>query len=163
LVFHGDHNSHLKIAKQNVHEHFDKSATENFLCRPTPHVWQALLRQTCCNDGAIWGKNTTGGAHEAALWSCCLKLCRQLPQKHLILCLTNKDKCSITEREQKIEMQTADKSLAKKYLFLTRTRQTLSGTTMQKFQHRTERFKRQKMLQGFKENPNSQQENLLAD
>jgi hypothetical protein len=60
-------------------------------------------------------------------------------------------------------MQTADKSLAKKYLFLTRTRQTLSGTTMQKFQHRTERFKRQKMLQGFKENPNSQQENLLAD
>jgi hypothetical protein len=41
-----------------------------------------------------------------------------LPQKHSILCLTKKDKCSITEREQKIEMQTADKSLANKYLFL---------------------------------------------
>jgi hypothetical protein len=64
-------------------------------------------------------------------------------------------------KRTEIEMQTADNSLAKKYLFLTRTKQTLSGTTMQKYQHCTEKFKRHKILQGFKEYPNSQQESLL--
>jgi hypothetical protein len=37
-------------------------------------LWLLQKLHNCGNDGAIWGKNTTGGTHEATLWSCSLKL-----------------------------------------------------------------------------------------
>ncbi len=75
LVFHGDHNSHLKIAKQNVHEHFDKSATENFLCRPTPHVWQAhSWGKPVAMMEPFGGRTPLGGRMKqlfgAVVWNC---------------------------------------------------------------------------------------------
>jgi len=53
----------------------------NLISRPTLCKIRMLFEHTCCNDGAIWGKNTTGGTHEATLWSCSLKLCKQVPQE----------------------------------------------------------------------------------
>jgi hypothetical protein len=75
LVFHGDHNSHLKIAKQNVHEHFDKSATENLLCRPTPHVWQAhSWGKPVAMMEPFGGRTPLGGRMKqlfgAVVWNC---------------------------------------------------------------------------------------------